>query len=127
MDRFWPNLHKYIIGRGKNADWILVTLTSFSRSQESLDCWKMERSLLSTLIYLLNGQILAKLTQVYHWEGGKCWLEFGDLDPIFKVTGGLRFLENGLSVSYFLKEWIDFNQTCTSILLGHVKELIKFW
>ena len=24
----------------------------------------------------------------------KCWLDFGDLDPIFKVTRGLRLLEN---------------------------------
>ena len=23
-------------------------------------------------ISLLNGQILAKLTQIYHWEGEKC-------------------------------------------------------
>ena len=23
-------------------------------------------------ISLLNGQILAKLTDIYHWEGGKC-------------------------------------------------------
>ena len=23
-------------------------------------------------IFLLNGQILAKLTQIYHWEGEKC-------------------------------------------------------
>ena len=45
-------------------------------------------------ISLLNGQILAKLTQIYHWEGEKCWLDFGDLDPIF--TGGLRLLENGV-------------------------------
>ena len=78
-------------------------------------------------VSLLNGQILAKLTQICHWEGEKCLLDFGDLDPIFKVTGGLRLLENGLSASYLLKEWIDFNQTCTSILLGHVKELIRFW
>ena len=77
-------------------------------------------------ISLLNGHILAKLTQIYHWVGEKCWLDFGDLDPIFKVTGGLRLLENDLSTSYLLKEWIDFNQTCTSILLGHVKELIRF-
>ena len=55
-------------------------------------------------ISLLNGHILAKLTQIYHWEGDKCWLDFGDLDPIFKVTGGLRLLENGLSASYLLKE-----------------------
>ena len=78
-------------------------------------------------ISLLNGQILAKLTQIYHWEGEKCWLDFDDLDPIFKVTGGLRLLENGLSTPCLLNEWIDFNQTCTSILLGHVKELIRFW
>ena len=46
-------------------------------------------------ISLLNGQILAKLTLIYLWEGEKCSLDFGDLDPIFKVTGGLRLLENG--------------------------------
>ena len=46
-------------------------------------------------ISLLNGQILAKLTQINHWEEEKCWLDFGDLDIIFKVTGGLRLLENG--------------------------------
>ena len=28
----------YIIGRGTNSDYLLVTLTPFSRSQESLDC-----------------------------------------------------------------------------------------
>ena len=59
-----------------------------------LDCWKIGRSLLSALS-LLNGQILAKLTQIYHSEGEKCRLDFGDLDPIFKVTVGLRLLENG--------------------------------
>ena len=71
MDRFWPNLHKYVIGRRKNADEILVTLTSFSRSQEGLECWKMGHSLLSALYLLMNGQILAKLIQIYHWEGEK--------------------------------------------------------
>ena len=59
--------------------------------------------------------------------GEQCWLDFGDIDPIFKVTGGLRLLEHGLSASYLLKEWINFNQNCTSILLEHVKELIRFW
>ena len=44
-------------------------------------------------VSLLNGHILAKLTQIYHWEGEKCWLDFGDLDPIFKITVGLRLLE----------------------------------
>ena len=30
----------------------------------------------------------------------KNWLDFGDLDPIFKVTQGLRLLKNGLSAPY---------------------------
>ena len=121
---------------------------------------------------LMNGWILAKRTQIYHWLGEKCWLDFDDLDPIFKVTWGqvvrkgwkiaclypiswrnkwillghvkelldfgdldpifkvtwwLRWLENGLSASYLLNEWMDFYQTCTSILLRHGKELIRFW
>ena len=36
------------------------------------------------------------------------WLDFGDLDPIFKVTGGLKLLENGLSAPYLQNEWVDF-------------------
>ena len=35
-------------------------------------------------ISLLNGQILVKLAQIYHWEGGNCSLDFGDLDPHFQ-------------------------------------------
>ena len=53
-------------------------------------------------------------------------LDFGDLDPIFKVTLRLRFLGNGLSAPFLLKEWVDFDKTCTAILLGHAKELIIF-
>ena len=45
-------------------------------------------------ISLMNGWILAKLTQIYHWLGvGNCRLDFDDLDPVFKVTQGLRLLE----------------------------------
>ena len=52
-----------------------MTLTPFSRSHEDLDCWKM--------------------------------------------------LENCLSAPYLPKEQMDFDHTCTSILLGHVKEMIR--
>ena len=38
----------------------------------------------------------------------KNWLDFGDLDHIFKVTGGLRLLENGLFALYLQNEWMDF-------------------
>ena len=36
-------------------------------------------------------------------------LNFGDLDPIFKVTGGIRLLENGLSAPYLQNKWLDFD------------------
>ena len=37
VDRIPPNLPEYIIGASKRADYVLVTLTSLSRSQEDLD------------------------------------------------------------------------------------------
>ena len=45
----------------------------------------------------------------------KSWLDFGGLDLIFKVTGGLSMLENDLSALYLLKIWMDFDQTCTCL------------
>ena len=36
-------------------------------------------------------------------------VDFSDLDPIFKVTGGLRLLENGFSAPYLQNEWMDFD------------------
>ena len=70
---------------------------------------------------------MTKLAQLYFCDMEKNLLNFGDLDPIFKVTGGLRLLENGLSVHYLLNEWIDFHQTCTTVLLRQGQELIRFW
>ena len=45
-------------------------------------------------VSLIDGWILTKRTQIYRWVGEKCLLDFDDLDPIFKVTRGLRLLEN---------------------------------
>ena len=58
--------------------------------------------------------ILTLLVHLYCCDMEKNCLDFGDLDPIFKVTLGLRLLENGLlenglSAVYLLKEWMDFN------------------
>ena len=47
----------------------------------------------------------------------KNWLDFGDLDPISKVTGRLKLLENGFSAAYLQNEWMEFDQTCIAILL----------
>ena len=37
-------------------------------------------------ISLTNGWNLTELAQIHHKDGAKKWLEFGDLDLIFKVT-----------------------------------------
>ena len=54
-------------------------------------------------------------------------LDFGVLDPIFKVTGGQRMLGNALSALCLMKGWMNFNQTFTFISVGDSKELIRFW
>ena len=91
-----------------------MNLASFSRSQEGSDCW--ETAFLHP-ISRMNGWILTKLERLYRCDIEKNLLDFGDLDPIFKVTQGLRLLENGLSAPCLMKEWMDFDQTCTTILL----------
>ena len=150
-----------------------MTLIPFSRSQEGSDCWKMA---FLHPISRMNGWILTNLVQLYCWDRDKNWLDFGELDTIFKVTGdsdcwkmaclhpisringwiltkhvhlyccdieknfldfgdlypifkitqGLRLLKNGLDAPYLQNEWMDFDQTCTTILLWHEKELIRF-
>ena len=57
----------------------------------------------------MNGWILTKLVHLYCLNMEKNWLDFGDLGPIFKVTQGLRLLENGLSALCLMKEWMDFD------------------
>ena len=34
-------------------------------------------------------------------------------------------MENGLSALYLLKVWMDFDQTCTNILLGNGQEVFR--
>ena len=57
----------------------------------------------------MNGWIFAELEHLYCCDMEKNWLDFDDLDPIFKVTGGLRLLENGLFAPYLQNEWVDFD------------------
>ena len=82
MDGFLPNLYIYIVETWKRTDYILVTLTPLSRSQEGSDCWKMA---CLHPISRMNGWILTKLVHLYCCDMEKNWLDFGDLDPIFKV------------------------------------------
>ena len=69
------------------------------------------------LISRINGWILTKLVHLYCCDMEKNFLDFGDLDPIFKITQGPRLLENDLSAPDLMKGWMDCDQTCTAILL----------
>ena len=119
MDRFWPNLHNYIVDMKKNG-LVFGDLDSIFKVTGELRL--MEMAFLHP-ISRMNGWILTKLVQLYCWGRDKNWLDFGDLDTIFKVTvggGGLRLLENGLSAPYLQnvylyccdmekeKNWLDF-------------------
>ena len=57
----------------------------------------------------------------------KAWLDFSDLDLIFKVTGGLKYVNISLKLMYLLNRCLDSNQTSTAIPLGQFKELTVFW
>ena len=69
--------------------------------------------------------ILIKPAQIYIWEKQKSWLDFGDLGPIFKVTGCQRMLKNALSALHLQKRSIYVNKTCTDISLGNAKRVDK--
>ena len=51
----------------------------------------------------------------------------GTLTLFSRSQEGLDLFENGLYAPYLLNESVDFDQTCTAILLRHGKELIRFW
>ena len=69
-----------------------------------------------------------RLAWVHHWDKLKSWFSFGDSDPIFKVTGGLRLLnflrqrrcQRGrfLYPGYLLNQCMECHQTCMDILFG---------
>ena len=50
---------------------------------------------------------------IYNWNKLKSWLDFGDLDHIFKITGELKFEKVSLKLIDLLNLWLDFHWTCT--------------
>ena len=72
----------------------------------------------------MNGYILTKLAQICCYDFNKNWLEFGYPGHIFKVKRGHKMWGNGLSAPYLLKQWMDFDESCKSILSGHGHELL---
>ena len=60
------------------------------------------------------------------WEEGKSWLDFGDLDIIFKVTMTQWNVQIRGLVSYALNQWMEINQTCLDIFLGVGEDWIIF-
>ena len=82
-------------------------------------CWRRRpRCSLSApyrLKFRTNGWILTKLAQTHYWEGRKKWLDFGDLDLIFKVTPALwnfQILTRNLICTLSLEPNDGFWPTC---------------
>ena len=59
--------------------------------------------------------------------GCEDWLDFGDLDLIFKVTATFCNVGNFVSGGFLLNQWTYFDQTCIDTMLGGCEELIRFW
>ena len=64
-------------------------------------------SFLSASISWTIGWILTKLAQTHYWDGGKKWLDFGDLDLLFKVTPALWMSNFRRRHPYFLVSWTN--------------------
>ena len=56
---------------------------------------------------------------VPHRRGGG-HIVFG-ADPVGVSIGTFLFAR------YLMNQWVDFNQTCMDVTLGHDEELIRFW
>ena len=68
MDEIWPNLVQYIIATYQRFDYILVTLTLFSRAQA------LKISFGLSAAYLMNVCInLIKFGRIYHLRIDECW------------------------------------------------------
>ena len=77
-----------------------------------------------------NWWIFIKLAQEHSWNMGKIWLDFIDLELIFKATQALwmsDFDKKILSVPYLLNRIMDSGQTLCIVSLGSLKKLIRFW
>ena len=67
--------------------------------------------------------ILTKPSQIYLLEISKHSLDFGVLDPIFKVTRSRKMFKCALSKFYIPDGWKDFKET----FIEDGKEPIGFW
>ena len=72
------------IRQSKGQGPILLELSPFVNF--FLNAEKRQKKVCVQTISLTNGWNLTKLAQTHHQDGGKKWLDFGDLDLIFKVT-----------------------------------------
>ena len=71
---------------GERSDLILLALTLFSRSLHYK--YSISESCVDSISWI-NRWNWIKLAQIYHWDWGKKWLDFGDLYLVFKVTPAL--------------------------------------
>ena len=86
INGFKPNLHSYIFWRCKNPYEILVILTPFFKVTVG------RRMLKKYPVYTLSPEWMDLTTpaEINHLDMEKYWSDIGDLNLIFKVTGGKK-------------------------------------
>ena len=84
----------------------MMALMSFSRAHTPKNSQYWAKNGLSDSISWTNELILVKLNTIYHYFILQIWLDFGDLDLIFKGTGPPK-----LSALYLMNKSVDFGQT----------------
>ena len=85
----WIKLNSQIVVAWKIINFILVTLTPFSRLQKGSDCWIM--ACLHAICWM-NGWILTKLAQLYCWDKRQELIRFFvTLIPFSRLHKGYDF------------------------------------
>ena len=122
VDGFWPNLHRYIVGKGEHMIKIWWLWPYFQGHSGTLKSPKYG-------FCVLSSELVDEFWPNLHsflggeedcWEERKSRSDFDYLDLILKVTPALWNVQNRVYVTYLLNQWMDFDQTCIDTLMGRV-------
>ena len=105
---------------GERSDYVLVTLTLFSRSPH----YKFSKKILVNEVkslctqYLFNQWLETELAQIHHKNRAPHY-EFSKKILVNEVKS--------LCAHYLFNQWLEFDQTGTDTSSGWGKEVIRFW
>ena len=124
---FWPSCIETPLAHGKEVIWFWWLGGHIAFGMDPV-CVCVASCLHS--ITWTSGWItcMTKLAQTHYWEGGKKWLDFGDLDLITRSHQHFEILtKKCLSAPYLLNQMTDSGQTSYIVTFGWIKDLVRFW